>query len=241
MTDSQTPSVLIVDDDRSIREPLAQYLVANGVGAHMAHSAVAARQFLDDNRVDLIVLDVMMPGEDGLAFCRELRRRSSIPVIFVSALGDEADRIIGIETGGDDYLVKPFSPRELLSRLRAILRRKPVSEKQRQPKQTGHRFGPWTLASDQRDIVRDDGLRVTLTSHEHRLLQALIRRPGALLSREQLLEEMHGSLNVSVYDRSIDTQISRLRGKLGDDPRTPSFIRTARGDGYMFVAEVHQQ
>lgn len=241
MTDSKKPLVLIVDDDHSIREPLAQYLEANGIAARTANSAVAARKFLADNDADLIVLDVMMPGEDGLAFCRELRRQSSIPVIFVSALGDEADRIIGIETGGDDYLVKPFSPRELLSRLRAILRRQPISEDRKQPRPVGRQFGRWTLVPDQRDIVRDDGLRVTLTSHEYRLLQALVRRPGILLTREQLLEEMHGRLNVSVFDRSIDTQISRLRAKLGDDSRAPSFIRTARGDGYMFVAEVHQK
>jgi two-component system OmpR family response regulator len=238
MIETATASVLIVDDDKSIREPLAEFLSSNGLIAQTAPSAAAARQILAYSKVDLVVLDVMMPGEDGLEFCRQLRRESAIPVIFVSALGDEVDRIIGIEMGGDDYLAKPFSPRELLARIRAVLRRPAVILGGESSTPARPRFGGWTFDQERRELVDTDGRRVALSAYEHRLLQAFIRRPGILLTRDQLLLEMHGDHSMRVFDRSIDNQVSRLRAKLGDDARNPMFIKTAHGDGYMFVAEI---
>ena len=233
------PHVLIVDDDRNIREPLARFLESNALEASTAESAAAARRVLAASKIDLIVLDVMMPGEDGLAFCRQLRQGGTLPVVFISALTDEVDRILGIEMGGDDYLPKPFSPRALLARIKAVLRR--AGQGAATVPRTGRRwrFGDWTLNGPERELVRSDGLVVSLASTEYKLLMAFLEHPQMVFSREQLLERIHGD-SASTFDRAVDTQVSRLRAKLGDDAREPRLIKTAWGAGYVLSAEVHR-
>jgi two-component system OmpR family response regulator len=186
-----------------------------------------------------VVLDVMMPGEDGLRFCRRLREGGSTPVIFLSARTDEVDRILGLEMGGDDYVAKPFSPRELLARILAVLRRThELPPSQARPKLRQARFERWTFNIPERELVREDGRVVALSGAEFRLLSAFVEQPQVVFSREQLLERLKGRKAELVFDRSIDTQISRLRRKLEDDPKEPRLIRTARGEGYVFAVEV---
>jgi two-component system OmpR family response regulator len=235
----EKPHLLIVDDDRNIREPLARFLQSNAFDVSIADSAAAARQVMASAKIDLIVLDVMMRGEDGLAFCRQIRQSGSLPVVFISALTSEVDRILGIEMGGDDYLAKPFSPRELLARVRAVLRRAGTGHTGPPPAGRRWRFGDWTLNGPERELVRSDGLVVSLATTEYKLLMAFLERPQMVFSREQLLERMHGEAS-STFDRAVDTQISRLRAKLGDDAREPRLIKTAWGAGYVLSAEVHR-
>ena len=233
------PNILIVDDHRDIREPLARYLKEQGLTVATADSAGAAQQALSNRRFDLVVLDIMMPGEDGLAFCRRLRAESSIPVIFLTARTEEIDRILGLEMGADDYLTKPFSPRELLARIMAVLRRThelPPQQELAKVKQA--RFEGWTFNLPERELVRADGRVVPLSGAEFRLLSAFVERPQMVFTREQLLDRMKGRKASLVFDRSIDTQISRLRRKLEDDPKEPRLIRTARGEGYVLACEV---
>jgi two-component system OmpR family response regulator len=235
---SAKPHILVVDDDRNIRDPLARFLQSNAFDVSTADSAAAARKILAVGKVDLIILDVMMPGEDGLAFCREIRQGGSLPVVFVSALTEEVDRILGIEMGGDDYLPKPFSPRELLARVRAVLRRSGPGKAQPRTNGQRWRFGDWTLNGSHRELVRSDGLVVSLATNEFKLLVAFLEHPQMVFSREQLLERMHGDSS-SAFDRAVDTQVSRLRAKLGDDAREPRLIKTAWGAGYVLATEVH--
>jgi len=233
------PNILIVDDHRDIREPLARYLKEKGLKVATADSAASAQQMLSSTRFDLVVLDVMMPGEDGLAFCRRLRTESSIPVIFLSARTDEIDRVLGLEMGADDYLAKPFGPRELLARIMAVLRRThELPPQQELPKIKQARFEGWTFNLPERELVRADGRVVPLSGAEFRLLSALVERPQVVFTREQLLERLRGRKADLVFDRSIDTRISRLRRKLEDDPKEPRLIRTARGEGYVLACEV---
>lgn len=234
-----SPQILIVDDHRDIREPLAHYLERNGFDVVTAATAAAAREVVERTHVDLIVLDIMMPAEDGLQFCRRLRETKKIPIIFLSARTDEVDRILGLELGGDDYLAKPFSPRELLARIVAVLRRtNELPPRQDVPAGRQARFDQWTFHLPQRELVRRDGRVVPLSSAEFRLLSAFVERPQVVFSREQLLERLQGRKAELVFDRSIDTQISRLRRKLEDDPKEPRLIRTSRGEGYVLAAEV---
>jgi two-component system OmpR family response regulator len=233
------PNILIVDDHRDIREPLARYLKEKGLKVTTADTAAAAQQVLADKPCDLIVLDIMMPAEDGLAFCRRLRAESSVPVIFLSARTEEIDRILGLEMGADDYLTKPFSPRELLARIMAVLRRThelPPQQELGKVKQA--RFEGWTFNLPARELVRADGRVVPLSGAEFRLLSAFVERPQVVFTREQLLDRLRGRRADTVFDRSIDTQISRLRRKLEDDPKEPRLIRTARGEGYVLACEV---
>jgi two-component system OmpR family response regulator len=233
------PHILIVDDHRDIREPLSRYLKESGLKVATAETAVAAQQVLAETHVDLVVLDIMMPGEDGLSFCRRLRQESSVPVIFLSARTDEIDRVLGLEMGADDYLTKPFSPRELLARIWAVLRRThELPPRQELAGARQARFEGWTFNLPQRELVRSDGRVVPLSGAEFRLLVTLVERPQVVFTRAQLLERLRGRRADLVFDRSVDTQISRLRRKLEDDPKQPRLIRTARGEGYVLACSV---
>jgi len=229
--------ILVVDDAREIRDPLVKYLQANGYRAMGADSAGAARKLVKAHAFDLIVLDVMMPGEDGLAFCRSLRETSDVPVLFLTARGEDVDRIVGIEIGGDDYVVKPFNPRELLARIGAILRRaRALPPAQQAPMAPRIKFDRWLLDTTRRELVGTDGVGVALSSGEYRLLSVLIERANLTLTREQLLDLTRGREAV-LFDRSIDNAIMRLRRKIEIDPRNPKIIKTVWGGGYVFAAE----
>ncbi len=229
------PHILIVDDARDIREPLATYLKSQGFRVSLAASAADGRAAVEDGAVSLVVLDVMMPGENGLSLCRWLTARGGPPTILLTAMADEADRIVGLELGADDYVVKPFNPRELLARIRAVLRRVPQMAAT-QPAGR-RRFAGFLHDADARTLTRGGGEPVALTSAENRLLCVLLDRPGQVLTRDQLLDLTAGR-EAKPYDRAIDNQVSRLRRKLGEDPRMPAIIVTEWGGGYRLAAEV---
>jgi two-component system OmpR family response regulator len=234
----QTPHILVVDDHRDIRDLLGRYLVKHGMRASLAENAAAARRVLKSARIDLVVLDIMMPGEDGLSLCRALRETEDVPVILLTAMGEETDRIVGLEVGADDYLAKPFNPRELLARIKAVLRRAQSLPRAREPVEGGHlRFDRWLLDLGRRELVDEAGVGVPLSTGEFRLLVALLERPGHVLTRDQLLDLTRGRA-AQPFDRSIDNQISRLRRKIERDPRNPALIKTVWGDGYSFAGEV---
>jgi two-component system OmpR family response regulator len=234
------PHILIVDDHREIRELVSRALAKEGFRVSMAADGRAMRQALADSRVDLILLDLMLPGEDGLSLCRSLRTQSSIPIIMLTAKGDEVDRVIGLEMGADDYLPKPFGSRELIARIRAVLRRSreaapALSHPARRPRQ--YRFDRWRLDTGRRELVRDDGTVLPLSTGEYDLLIVLVERPQRVLTRDQLLDLARGRA-ATALDRSIDTQVSRLRRKLEEDPANPSLIKTVWGGGYVFTPAV---
>jgi two-component system OmpR family response regulator len=237
MSMERTPHILVVDDHRDIRDLLARFLTKHGLRASVADSAAAARRALQAADVDLVVLDIMMPGEDGLSLTRSLRENTDIPVILLTAMGEETDRIVGLEVGADDYLAKPFNPRELLARIKAVLRRAQTLPRQREAKHGRLAFDRWVLDLGRRELVDDNNVAVPLSSGEFRLLAALLERPGMVLTRDQLLDLTRGR-SAQPFDRSIDNQISRLRKKIEHDPRAPRLIKTAWGDGYSFAAEV---
>ncbi|MEX2618017.1 MAG: response regulator [Alphaproteobacteria bacterium] len=237
----ETPHILVVDDRRDIRDPLVKYLGQHGYRVSEADSAAAARRMLEKSAIDLVVLDIMMPGEDGLSLCRHLRESSAIPVILLTAMADETDRIVGLEMGADDYLTKPFNPRELVSRIRAVLRRVHSLPPQRQTVSTGNiRFDRWTLDTARRELIDEAGAAIPLSTGEFNLLDAFLRHPNMVLTRDQLLDHTR-SREAAVFDRSIDNQVSRLRKKIERDPKSPSLIATVWGGGYMFAAEVLRQ
>jgi two-component system OmpR family response regulator len=232
----QSPHILVVDDHRDIRDLLARYLVKHGLRASVAENAEAARKLLRAARIDLIVLDIMMPGEDGLSFTRSLRATYDIPVILLTAMGEETDRIVGLEVGADDYVPKPFNPRELLARIKAVLRR--ARSMPSAPASKGELcFDRWRLDLARRELIDQLGVTVPLSSGEYRLLLTFLERPGIVLTRDQLLDLTRGR-SAQAFDRSIDNQISRLRRKIERDPKNPSLIKTAWGDGYSFAGEV---
>ena len=233
----ETPHILIVDDHRDIRDLLARYLAKQGFRASVAESAAAARMAMQAGKIDLIVLDIMMPGEDGLSLTRSVRENEDIPVILLTAMGEETDRIVGLEVGADDYLAKPFNPRELLARIKAVLRRARTLPRPREAGKGRLAFDRWVLDLGRRELIGEDGVAVALSSGEHRLLAALLERPGMVLTRDQLLDLTRGRA-AQPFDRSIDNQISRLRKKVERDPKHPELIKTAWGDGYSFAGEV---
>ena len=233
-----TSHILVVDDHRDIREPLAKYLSRNGLRVSEADGGKAMRQALKTGAIDLVVLDIMMPGEDGLSLCRYLRESTDIPVILLTAMAEETDRVVGLEIGADDYVTKPFNPRELLARIKAVLRRANAVPRSRDTLETKRmRFDRWILDVDRRELVDADGVAAPLSTAEFRLLVTLLQRPGLVLSREQLLDLTSGR-SAQVFDRSIDNQVSRLRKKVEADPKNPTLIKTVWGGGYVFSADV---
>ncbi|MBI4693214.1 MAG: response regulator [Gammaproteobacteria bacterium] len=232
------PQLLVVDDDREIRNLLAEYLDANGFRTLTAADGAAMRKLLDNTRVDLVVLDLTLPGEDGLTLCRNLRAQSNLPVIMLTARSAPLERILGLEMGADDYLTKPFEPRELLARIRSVLRRTQALPPNLEPLEarTMH-FAGWTLDLTARHLVEPDGTVVALSGAEFRLLKVLLTHPNRVLNRDQLLNLTQGR-DAEPFDRSIDLQISRLRQKLGDDARNPQIIKTVRNEGYLLTVPV---
>lgn len=229
-------SILIVDDDAQIRQLLREYLAGFGMSVVSVADGIAMNEALSTGNYDLIILDLMLPGEDGLSLCRNLRIKSNIPILMLTARGEAMDRVVGLEIGADDYIVKPFEPRELVARINTILRRsRGDREIANEPKQAA--FMGWRLNYLLRHLVSPDELVIPLSNAEFRLLTVLIENPNRVLSRDFLLDEARGR-NMDMFDRSIDILISRVRQKLNDDPRTPSLIKTVRGEGYIFDAKV---
>jgi two-component system, OmpR family, response regulator len=235
----KTAHIAIVDDHKDIRDLVGQYLEQHGYRVSLADSGTSLRKILDKGPIDLVVLDIMMPGEDGLSVCRNLHANNPTPVVFLTAMAEETDRIIGLELGADDYLVKPFNPRELLARIRAVLRRS--GSQAGAPRDTAVakvvRVGPWKINMGRQEMAGDDGIGIPLSTTEFRLLRVFIERPGIVLNREQLLDLTVGRTS-DIFDRSIDNQVSRLRKKIELDPKNPVIIKTHWGGGYSLVAEV---
>lgn len=233
--------VVVVDDHSEIRDLVRQYLEQQGYKVSVADSGAALRRIIERERqvIDLIILDIMMPGEDGLAVCRHVRANLDVPIIFLTAMVEDTDRIIGLELGADDYIVKPFNPRELLARIRAVLRRasNPLTPQRmaNQPKMV--RLGNWLVNMGRQEISGSDGVGIPLSTAEFRLLKVFIERPGLILSREQLLDLTVGR-TADIFDRSIDNQVSRLRKKIEENPKNPVIIKTHWGGGYSLAAEV---
>ena len=232
------PHILIVDDARDIREPLGAYLRKQGFRTTLAANAVEARKAIAEAALHLVVLDVMMPGEDGLSLCRYLVAQGGPPVILLTAMADDTDRIVGLELGADDYLVKPFNPRELLARIRAVLRRAPPLLQT--VASTMRSFGQWTHDAASRRLTGMDGAVLDLTSGESRLLSIFLDFPGVILGRARLLDLTLGR-DAKPYDRAIDNQISRLRRKIEADPANPCLIVTEWGGGYRLTASVEDR
>jgi len=228
--------ILVVDDDPEIRTLIAEYLERNDFRASVLPDGRELLRTLEERAVDLVVLDLMLPGVDGLTLCRELRTKSRIPVLMLSARGEDVDRIVGLEMGADDYLAKPFHPRELLARIRAILNRSGPSEAL--PEAEEYRFDKFRLDMLRRVLSRDDGGEVTLTGSEFELLAIFLARPNRVLSRDTLVELTQGR-EAPAYDRSIDVRVSRLRQALGDN-RENKLLKTVYGEGYVLTAKVER-
>ncbi|MGY2050364.1 response regulator [Methylobacterium sp. JK268] len=235
---TSTPHILLVEDDREISQLVARYLRGSDLRVSVAGDAREMDRLLADSRVDLIVLDLMLPGEDGLSVCRRLRAQSTVPILMLTAKGEEIDRIVGLELGADDYLAKPFNPRELLARIRAVLRRGNGGGGTRDeegPRRLG--FAGFVLDAGLRQLLNPDGAQVALTAAEFDLLHAMCLRPGRVLSRDQLLDLTQGRAP-GPFERSIDVLVSRIRQKIERDPRNPEMIKTIRSGGYVFTPDV---
>jgi two-component system OmpR family response regulator len=232
---AQTPiQAVLVDDDPEIRRLVVDYLTTHGLEVHSLPDASRLRSLLDTHPIDIVLLDIMLPGEDGLSLCRELREVRQVPVILLTALAEESDRVVGLEMGADDYLTKPFSSRELLARMRAVLRRTDRKLAVHEPDHHGsYRFGGWVLYPGRRELYNQEGVLISLTGGEFDLLLAFLRSPQEILSRQRLLELTKGR-SATGFDRSIDVQLSRLRRKLG----AADLIKTVRGGGYLLSVEV---
>jgi two-component system OmpR family response regulator len=238
----RSPHILVVDDDREIRSLLSKFLSKNGLRVSVAADGREMRRVLEEAKIDLIVLDVMLPGDSGLTLCGQLRATTTIPILMLTAVAEETDRIIGLEMGADDYLPKPFNPRELLARIRAILRRAedrpPVVLGNEMEAEATFAFDGWTISPGRRQLLDPRGQPVDLTGGEFDLLLALVERPQRVLSRDRLLDLTKGRA-ASLFDRSVDVQIGRLRRKLeAAAPGAGALIATVRGGGYMFTAAV---
>lgn len=241
MMNQGSPHILVVDDHSEIRDLLKRFLEQHGMRVSCARDGKEMKRLLDEREFDLLVLDLMMPGEDGLTLCRELRVTSRLPIIMLTAMGEETDRIIGLEMGADDYLSKPFNPRELLARIKAVMRRTqaeslPVPETLTRDL----RFDRWLLDVNRRELVDEEGVGMSLSTAEFDLLKVFLERPQRVLSRDQLLDLARGREAVA-FDRAIDTLVSRLRRKLERDPKNPELIKTIWGGGYLFAADVTQE
>ncbi|MEO9634973.1 MAG: response regulator [Parasphingorhabdus sp.] len=231
--------ILLVDDEATLREPLAEYLIKQGYKVQQASDASIARSLLNAYDFDIILLDIMMPGEDGLSLCRFVTDKTDIPVIFISAKTEETERIIGLELGADDYMTKPFSPRELVARIKVILRRAEKSGAKQAGTSAGgvYLFSNWTLKCDKRSLIDAEGVNVSLSSGEYQMLLALVSRAGQVLNRDQLLDITQGR-EAHAFDRAVDNQISRLRRKIEADPKNPEIIKTVWGGGYVLAGGV---
>lgn len=230
--------ILVVDDNLDIRELVQRFLTDHGYRVSTAANGTAMKKVMAGAAIDLVVLDIMMPGEDGLTLCRNLRVKSDIPVIMLTAMVEDTDRIIGLEMGADDYLTKPFNPRELLARIKAVLRRTSLQQRETPVEQSEClSFLGWTLHPSSHELTDPENTLVPLSTAELALLTAFVTRPGRVLSRDQLLDLARGR-DAKAFDRAIDTLVSRLRRKLGDEPRSPQIIKTVRGGGYMFAPKV---
>ena len=240
MTDPAPTSILLVDDEPTLREPLAEYLSGQGFAVAEADSAAAARSHLQQARPDLILLDIMMPGEDGLSLTRHLAETRDIPVILLTAKGEATDRIVGLEMGADDYVVKPFEPRELVARIRSVMRRSlrdaaaPAG-----PADQHYLFDGWRLDPLKRRLTDPDGAHVPISTAEFRMLVAFLDHPREVLDRDRLLDIVQGR-EAQLFDRAVDNQISRLRRKIEVDSRDPQLILTVRGGGYRLAADVRR-
>jgi two-component system, OmpR family, response regulator len=239
MTDTIQPHILVVDDDPQIRGLLEEYLTENALRVSVVASGQQMAKILADETIDLVVLDLRLAGEDGMAIARTLREQSAIPIVMLTGVRDEADRVMGLELGADDYLTKPFSPRELLARIRTVLRRTKGAalSQARQQQVRAYRFADFELNLRTRRLKRRDGRPIELTNGEFNLLAALLAAPQRILTRDQILEASRVYDN-EVYDRSIDVQVLRLRRKIESDPSQPQFIVTERGVGYTFNSSV---
>jgi len=234
------PHIALVDDHRDIRDLVSKYLSQHGYRVSVAENGAALRRLLERSAPDLVVLDIMMPGEDGISVCRHLRSTTNLPIIFLTAMAEETERIIGLEIGADDYLTKPFNPRELLARIKAVLRRVNSLPPQRDKLMAkAIRFDRWLLNVGRRELVNPEGVGVPLSTAEFRLLKAFLDHAGLVLSRDQLLDLTVGRA-AETFDRSIDNQVSRLRKKIELDPKTPILIKTHWGGGYSFTSEVEE-
>ncbi|WP_431285542.1 response regulator [Humitalea sp. 24SJ18S-53] len=232
------PHILVVDDDREIRELLSKFLERQGFRVSAARDAREARRLWPLGRYHLVVLDLMLPGESGLDFGRWLRSQSDVPIVMLTAMGEETDRIVGLELGADDYVSKPFNPRELLARIRAVLRRATgEAAAAKEPPAKAIRFAGWTLEPGRRRLLNPDGAEVPLTGGEYELLTVLVERPNRVLTRDMLMDLLRGR-QAGPFDRAIDVAVSRLRRKLEDDGRNPNLIKTVRGGGYVLAATV---
>jgi two-component system, OmpR family, response regulator len=236
-----SPHILIVDDHREIRDLVSRALTKEGFRVSTAGDGRAMRKVLADRRIDLVLLDLMLPGEDGLSLCRAIRAESNLPIVMLTAKGDEVDRVIGLEMGADDYLPKPFGSRELIARIRAVLRRSQhdaSTDDRTRPRL--YRFDRWALDPGARELLSNDRVTVPLSTGEFDLLMAFVERPQRVLSRDQLLDLARGRVSAG-FDRSIDTQVSRLRRKLEVDPGEPKIIKTVWGGGYVFTPAVSHE
>ena len=231
------PHLLLVDDEASIRDPLGKYLERQGFRVTDAANAATARSAILSYDIDLVLLDIMMPGEDGLSLCRHIAANDGPPVILLTAKSEETDRIVGLEIGADDYVVKPFSPRELVARIKVVLRR--ISSGTPRPERMGesYHFAGWTLNTAEQALHDPQGILVPLSSGEHRMLEVLVARAGQILTRDQLLDLTRGREG-GPFDRAIDNQVSRLRRKIEVDAKDPQHIKTIWGGGYRFSTEV---
>ena len=230
--------ILIVDDDGEIRQLLATYLGRNGLKTSTAADGRAMWRALQAGGVDLVVLDLMLPGDDGLTLCRQLRASSDLPVIMLTARGDETDRIVGLEMGADDYLSKPFSARELLARIKVVLKRVRSLPPNLQPDHSRWlAFAGWQLDTAHRHLLSPAGVVTPLSGAEYRLLRIFLAHPNRVLNRDQLVDLTQGR-EADPLDRSIDVQVSRLRHRLGDDPKDPLLVKTVRGEGYVLSVPV---
>jgi two-component system, OmpR family, response regulator len=236
---SNSHHILVVDDNKEILDLVSRFLIKDGYRVSTATDGREMKKVLSDARIDLILLDVMLPGDDGLTLCRDVRATSNIPIIMLTAKGDEIDKVIGLEMGADDYVAKPFGTRELLARIKAVLRRSNdiCVTTEAQDKTKNYCFGEWKLDTSRRELISKDDVIVPLSTGEFTLLTAFVERPQRVLNRDQLLDIARGRASVA-FDRSIDTQISRLRRKIEKNSKKPELIKTVWGGGYIFTPEV---
>lgn len=246
--ETKPTSILLVDDEATLREPLAEYLIGQGFDVTQADSATRARSFLAEvdadpasaKAPDIVLLDIMMPGEDGLSLCRHLVETRALPVIFLTAKTEAMDRILGLELGADDYVLKPFEPRELVARIRTVLRRVARGAQADTAKEDWHYvFEDWRLDPLKRKLTDPEGVTVPISTAEFRLLRAFLDNPKKVMDRDLLLDMVQGR-TAHLFDRAVDNQVSRLRRKVESDTRNPHFIQTVRGGGYRFGALVQR-